>query len=356
MKPYLEKNLNGLVVLNNTKFSAYGMNKSIICSSSYLKTHSIELTFFSSGYLSFWISVFKNIFLCKIYATDFVVFNSLAAFSRPIGLILLHLFCQLRIPCLIYWHETDWVIERFKSQNPYLFRSLENVLLNYEVQHLVASECCNKSILKYFKANGIVVYEAIPTSIISQAEAKSSVVAHKNEKIVVNIASIQERKGTDLFVETAIKVCAQMEDVKFIWAGSGERFGDWAENIKLNGLEKQILFPGYVEDTSSLLNAASLFFLSSRDDPFPLAVLEAMAFGKKIVTFDVGGAPEALDHGGTLIPPFDTDAAASAILEYFKTPDESTSHAYLQQRCQNMFTCERLAERLNKAIRERINS
>ena len=54
--------------------------------------------------------------------------------------------------------------------------------------------------------------------------------------------------------------------------------------------------------------------LPSRDDPFPLVVLEAMALGKPVVAFAVGGVPDQIGSGGVVVEPGDVDAFAAAIV------------------------------------------
>ena len=56
-----------------------------------------------------------------------------------------------------------------------------------------------------------------------------------------------------------------------------------------------------------------VFCLPSRDDPFPLVVLEAMSLGVPVVAFDVGGVREQVGDTGLLVPPEDTSALAEAL-------------------------------------------
>jgi glycosyltransferase involved in cell wall biosynthesis len=68
--------------------------------------------------------------------------------------------------------------------------------------------------------------------------------------------------------------------------------------------------------------AADVFLLSSRVDPFPCVVHEAMAVGLPVVAFDQsGGAVEALrDGAGVIVPYGDYHQAAEAILELARLP------------------------------------
>jgi glycosyltransferase involved in cell wall biosynthesis len=172
--------------------------------------------------------------------------------------------------------------------------------------------------------------------------------------VVVNLASIQERKGTDLFVQTAIKVCQVHPSVEFIWLGDGRPFGTWQTDIERAGLQGRILFPGYVEAAHLILRRASVLFLSSRDDPFPLSVLEAMCLARSIVTFGVGGAPEALAGHGAIVPPFDTNAAAQAILAILDRAPAQRLNLALRERYLALYTPERFAARLDAVIRQHL--
>lgn len=156
--------------------------------------------------------------------------------------------------------------------------------------------------------------------------------------LVLNIASIQFKKGTDLFVKTALEVCKRHDTVEFMWLGAGKHYGDYLDEIRTEGFENRILFPGYVDASFTLLRRAAVFFLSSREDSFPLANLEAMCLARRIVCFDVGGGPEALDGTGILIEPFDTAAAADAILTVLRRPEKDWLNMQARERYLGMFT------------------
>ena len=48
-------------------------------------------------------------------------------------------------------------------------------------------------------------------------------------------------------------------------------------------------------------------------EPFGLVAAEAVALGKKVVAFAVGGLPEACGGKATLVPPGDVSALAAAL-------------------------------------------
>jgi len=342
--------LHGLVALSGLRKMKTGATRSIRLTTSPLRDRGIYLHFVAVRSI---IHFLYSLSQTKRFQYDFALFNGLASISHSsrFGYALWQIVQALHIPTFIYWHEADWVLDRYRRENPTSAQRVDRIASHESVVHLTASDACSASIRnRYAEAQPITIYEC------SSVPAPFDQPATPTEPpLVVNLASIQERKGVDLFVETAIRVCRQHPTAEFMWLGDGKPFGTWQTDIQEAGLQDRILFPGYVDSAYLLLRRASILFLSSRDDPFPLSVLEAMCLGRTIVAFDIGGAPEALAGHGTLVPPFDTEAAADAILAGLSLPPQERIDLALRNRYLDLYSPEKFAARLNEHIRERIS-
>lgn len=154
--------------------------------------------------------------------------------------------------------------------------------------------------------------------------------------LVLGCGTVHHRKGTDLFVQLAREVLEMNANEKmfFLWVGAdqvGPLFREWCEHdIQASGLHGRIRLAGARESTYDYFGAADAFALTSREDPFPMVSLEAMARGVPVVAFrDAGGAPEALaDRAGVVVPYLDVKAMARSLICLSEAPN---FHAEISQ-------------------------
>jgi len=79
---------------------------------------------------------------------------------------------------------------------------------------------------------------------------------------------------------------------------------------------------GLRRDMAALLDAADGFVLSSAWEGMPLALGEAMAMEKPVVSTDVGGVRELVGDTGLVVPPKDAAALARAMIAVMRTSVE----------------------------------
>lgn len=128
------------------------------------------------------------------------------------------------------------------------------------------------------------------------------------------------RKGADLFVELARSF--QQSGVHFLWVGSAPDKGfDYfvKKAIEYDGLENVHLVGKQTDDYYNYLSCIDCFLLTSREDPFPLVMIEAAALGKPIVSFNSGGVKEFVRPGmGAVIDSWNPSDLAAAMIGVMK--------------------------------------
>jgi glycosyltransferase involved in cell wall biosynthesis len=145
-------------------------------------------------------------------------------------------------------------------------------------------------------------------------------------RIVIGLGYGDLRKGVDLFCAAAHSLADQYPEITFVWAGDLDRITKtW---IAGSSTPANVRFLGQRKDVGRLLSAADVFALTSREDPYPCAVMEALAAGLPVVAFDGGGGFVELLEGrenlGKLVPNFDPIAMGREIV---KSLDNEEAHS-----------------------------
>ena len=133
-------------------------------------------------------------------------------------------------------------------------------------------------------------------------------------KIILGSGTVDYRKGCDLFVQTAIKLFQDNPDIKvcFVWLGklgaskADLEFQQWLrQDLKMAEIEDKVKFIGSRDVVDNYFNAADVFLLTSRLDPFPCVVLEALAAELPVIFFDKAtGSVDVLDEGISIKVPY----------------------------------------------------
>lgn len=133
----------------------------------------------------------------------------------------------------------------------------------------------------------------------------------ENTIIVLGCGTTIPRKGIDYFTHIGITYFLNKvddKDVKFIWLGQlveNEQLEWCIREIKLSGFEDHILFVGATNNPIPFFNGSDIFLMTSKADPFPCVVHEAMASRLPILCFEGGGGYiEALEDNAGIVLPF----------------------------------------------------
>ena len=125
------------------------------------------------------------------------------------------------------------------------------------------------------------------------------------------------RKGFDLFLQAWRAAQRGGDAAIFCWIGDFDPALRAYLDPEIAAAEATGLFhaPGHQPDATAWFAAADVFLLTSREDPYPTVVLEALSAGLPVIGFEgSGGIPELLAQtgGGVCVTMGDTDAMASA--------------------------------------------
>lgn len=143
----------------------------------------------------------------------------------------------------------------------------------------------------------------------SQADNQFSTTINKwgeDNLIIGTVGNFYPTKNTELVVEIAHQLInIEKKPVKFIIVGDGQRRKIIEQQIGQYNLAEHILLTGFVSNPSSLMRSFDIFILTSTKEGFPYTILEAGALQIPVISTNVGGIPEIIQHQktGILIEP-----------------------------------------------------
>lgn len=151
----------------------------------------------------------------------------------------------------------------------------------------------------------------------------------RDAMVVGATGTIDWRKGTDLFGLVAASVRAKFgpAPVFFVWVGECRlTSGDHTFRYDFDklGLGDRLRLVDTVPDPHRYFSVFDVLALTSREDPFPLAALEASAMAIPVVAFDSGGVKEMLPPEVDAVVPYaDIEAMATGVVELLRDPELS---------------------------------
>ena len=131
-------------------------------------------------------------------------------------------------------------------------------------------------------------------------------------------------KGFREYYRAAKEVKESHPDARFILLGGPDENpgGLTKSEVRSWADEGVIEWPGRVSDVGKWLNESSVFVLPSYREGTPRSTLEAMSIGRAVITTDVPGCRETVQHGinGFLVPPRDDKALAQSMMRFIENP------------------------------------
>lgn len=177
------------------------------------------------------------------------------------------------------------------------------------------------------RANFVVIPNPVP--VVDPDAQESNVSLYElvhlpaGAKVVAAMGRLDSQKGFDLLIEAFSELVPRYPEWYLVIFGEGPLRSTLEEQIERSGLTASVRMPSVVRAARRYLAESDLFVLSSRFEGFPNALLEAMACGLPVVSFDCPSGPEEIirnDHNGLLVEPANAHALAAALSELMQSP------------------------------------
>lgn len=223
---------------------------------------------------------------------DLIVANTVASLS------LLENINIPRVKRVLYVHELAFSLDLYASEHNfnYLKEKVDHIAV---VSLEVKKQLINKLSIPEEKFSLLPPFIHLSKEKTNRVDRRLELGIPKDAKVVMGCGLAEWRKGTDIFIRVAKKLIEAEKDVHFIWVGIGNNIH--SEEIKLevsrwNSNSRMHLVP-VSSEMASYYEIADVFFLSSREDPYPLVMMEAAYFQLPIIGFKGSGGIEDFNEG-----------------------------------------------------------
>ncbi|MBC3786325.1 glycosyltransferase family 4 protein [Spirosoma utsteinense] len=235
---------------------------------------------------------------------------------------LLRLLEPLGLPFALYVHELETSIRIYARPDDLAYELTR-------VSHVFCgSEAVRQNLIRHHgltTGNTSVLNSLIHTqtllnklAAVDRRAVRQQLTIPVNAVIVGGCGNAEWRKGVDLFLLVARQVLNTHPDTYFVWVGVNES-GEEARRLRYDlvrmGIANRVhlLPPGgnYLDYVACF----DLFTLTSREDPYPLVILEAGLNHNPVLCFaQSGGSPDYVGTDtGCLVPYLDLSAMARVI-------------------------------------------
>jgi glycosyltransferase involved in cell wall biosynthesis len=130
------------------------------------------------------------------------------------------------------------------------------------------------------------------------------------------VARLVPIKAHELFFEAAVRVLQQLPAARFVVVGDGERREALERLVQQLGIAESVVFVGWRRDMVAVYADLDLVALTSLNEGSPVALIEALAAARPVISAAVGGVPEVVIDGttGLTVPPANPTALAEGML------------------------------------------
>ncbi len=136
-------------------------------------------------------------------------------------------------------------------------------------------------------------------------------------KVVAMVGRMQRGKDFDTFLNAIKLVNKDIQDVKFLLIGQGEKLEEYKTRVREENIDN-VIFTGFRNDVENIMMITDIIVQctnASHNEGVSNVIMEALAMGVPVIATNAGGTPEIVEHGinGYLIDASDSVALAGNI-------------------------------------------
>lgn len=219
----------------------------------------------------------------------------------------------------IGWFHTDirFVERKLALKFISLMKRFDVMIFGSQQTQRVIHEAYNETF-----PNSVVIYNVIDNELVNQKANEFTVERNREIPQFISVARLQKRKGFDMLARAHKRLLDDGLRHEIVVIGDGDFRPDIESEVARSQIESTFKLLGTSKNPYPNIKAADYFILPSKTESYPLVIGETLCLGKTIISTDVGGINEMIDHDvdGMLIEP--TEDAIYEAMKKFLTDNE----------------------------------
>lgn len=159
--------------------------------------------------------------------------------------------------------------------------------------------------------NGITASR--PPSHDERANVRAQLGLEAEQPAVFHVGRLTAVKNQRLALEALLHIRTSLPGVRLYFIGAGEDEEQLRAAVRTLQLTDNVVFLGFRRDVRTLLAAADVLLITSRNEAMPIAALEALFAGVPVVSTPWCGADEVLGDAGTVCEDWSAGSVASNV-------------------------------------------
>lgn len=215
----------------------------------------------------------------------------------------------------VVWEHANY----FQSQGSKYIQKIRQLELRWADAYVVLTKRDKRNFLSHFKIKCRL--EQIYNIIAPRPNAEYN----KDSHIIVSAGHINRIKNFIIIPQIADKVFKHHPDWQWhIYGYDNTPIADQLRSeIQRLNLQDNVIICGRSDNMSQVYASAAMYVMTSLQEGFPMVLLEAKAAQLPLISFDIETGPDEIirhNQNGFLIPPYNTDCMADAILALIESP------------------------------------
>lgn len=212
-----------------------------------------------------------------------------SAIRKGVFMLLAHL---MRKKTIVHFHSfsPETTIQgKFQKVYGYLFKTADVVI--------TLSDYWKKEVDKKFHLQNKTMVLFNPCAKISHTRS-----VYSKKKLILYAGAINNRKGYADLIKAFSEIADKYPDWQIIFAGDGD-IKQGEDLTECLGIRRQVIFLGWVNGAvkDKIFKESTIFCLPSYAEGFPMAVLDAWAYGLPVISTPVGGLPDIAKDGDNIM-------------------------------------------------------